>query len=112
MSHGNFNPGSHPVPELQPTCSVVLKAELPSVERELLRRYCHEIHGHDGSTLLHFLCTRIDLSHPTYLEMQTFAPKSASTTSIRVPHVYVLLIDGGAKQPDTGLISSPPLLGT
>lgn len=100
------------MPELPPTYSVVLKAELPSVERELFRRYCHEIHGDDGSTLLHFLCTSIDLSHSAYIEMQTFAPKSDRTNNIRIPHAYVLLIEGGVTRPDTGLLSSQPLLGT
>lgn len=97
------------MPALDPVYSVILKAEIPAVEREMLRRYCHEIHGDDGSTLLHFLCTHVDLSHPAYVEMQTFAPKSDSTRIIRIQHAYVLMIDGGVRKPGIGFMNNLPL---
>lgn len=96
---------------MEPVYSVILKSDIPSVERELLRRYCHEIHGDDGSTLLHFLCTGIDLSHPAYVEMQTFAPKSDTTSIIRIPHAYVLMIDGGVKKTGIGFMNNLSLPG-
>lgn len=95
----------------EPVYSVILKADIPSVEREFLRRYCHEIHGDDGSTLLHFLCTSIDLSHPAYVEMHTYAPKSDTTSIIRIPHGYVLIIDGGVKRTGIGFMNNLPLPG-
>lgn len=95
----------------KPTYSVILRSELPTVERELFRRYCHEIHGEDGSVLLHFLCMNIDLSHPTYVEMQVVLPKSQSSTTVRVPHALVLLVDGGVKKAGIGFLNQQPLLG-
>jgi hypothetical protein len=81
------------------------------VERELLRRYCHEIHGEDSSVLLHFLCSSVDLSHPAYLEMQVALPKSQSTATVRVPHALVLLVDGGTQKAGIGFLNQQPLLG-
>lgn len=87
------------MPDLQPTYSVILKAEIPSVERERLRHYCHEIHGNDGSTLFHFLCTRIDTSHCAYMTMETLMPQNAGMRTVRIPHTYVFLIDGDGDRP-------------
>lgn len=97
------------MPDPHLTYSVILKAELPSVERELLRRYCHELHSDDGATLLQFLCTSIDLSHPAYVEMQVLAPKSQSASLLRIPHAYVFLIDGGIKKSGIGFLNHSPL---
>jgi hypothetical protein len=93
------------VPEFDLVYSVVLRSDIPIMERELLRRYCHEIHGDDGTTLMHFLCTRIDLSHLIYIEMDTFSPKSETTKTLRIPHTFVLMIDGGVKNPSIGFMN-------
>lgn len=94
------------MPEFDPVYSVVLRSDIPIMERELLRRYCHEIHGDDGNTLLHFLCTRIDLSHPLYAEMDTFAPKSEVTRTLRIQHAFVLIIEGCMKNPGIGFTNN------
>lgn len=92
-----------------PIYSVLLKADLPSTERELLRRYCHEIHGTDGSTLLHFLCSRIETSHPVYLELDAMTPRRGESRHIRVPHTYVFLIDDDGESLRTDIMKTPAL---
>lgn len=81
----------------RPLYSVILKAEVPALERELLRRYCHELHGTDGSTLLHFLCTRIEPGHPHYLEFDAILPRRQGLRRLRLPHAFVFLIEGDGK---------------
>ena len=94
-----------------PTCSVILKADIPSTERELLRRYCHEIHGTDGATLLHFLCSRVDTSHPAYLALEVLTPRREETRHVRLPHDYVFLIDGNGESPQADIPDAPALPG-
>jgi hypothetical protein len=81
--------------DLRPAYTVFLKHDIPDVERELLRRHCHELHGADGHTLLHFLCTRANLAHAHYLEMDVVAPRQRGHLTLRVPHDYVLMIEVG-----------------
>lgn len=97
--------------EPKPTYRVILKSELPTVERELFRRYCHEIHGEDSSVLLHFLCTSIDLSHPAYLEMLVTLPKGQGNATVRVPHALVLLVEGGTQKTGIGFLHRAALPG-
>lgn len=97
--------------ESKPTYSVILKSDIPTVERELFRRYCHELQGEDSTVLLHFLCSTIELSHPSYLEMQVILPKSQGTSTVRIPHALVLLVDGGVRRSGIGFLNQQPLLG-
>jgi hypothetical protein len=89
--------------ELHILYSVVLKSELPLLERELFRQYCHDLHGDDGSTLLQLRCTAIDFSHALYLELVVVLPRSHEQRRLRLPHAYVLIIEGDGAQPMTGL---------
>lgn len=91
----------------QPTFSVVLRADLPGLERELLRQYCHELHGADGHTLLQLPCTRVDTTHAIYLEVEALAPKSRRVTMLRLPHAFVLLIETLAAEDAAGLAALP-----
>lgn len=91
------------------TCNIILKAELPSVERELLRRFCHEMHGADGTTLLHIPGTRMDTTHAVYLEIDALLPQNAGTRTLRIPHDHVLLIEGDGKTPLAGITKTTAL---
>lgn len=81
------------MPDARPQHTVILKGDIPDLERELLRRYCHELHGSDGCTLLQFLCADVDTRHPLYLEMDATLPRRQGTRRIRVPHALVFLIE-------------------
>lgn len=74
--------------------AVILKHGLPDVERELLRHYCHELHGSDGSTVLQFHCTRVDSSDPLYLSMDVLLPRRQGNCRLRIAHEHVFLIEG------------------
>lgn len=87
--------------------SVILKDGLPELERELLRRYCHELHGSNGATLLHFLCTSLDLDDPVYLAMDVVLPRRQGQRRLRIPHALVFLIEG-----DGHGEAAPPLAGS
>lgn len=90
---------------LKATYSVVLKANIPIAERLLFEMYCYKITSDEGEELLHFLCTEVDASHHTYIEMQTFRQDDEVLASVRVPHNYVLLIDGSEERPLIGFLS-------
>ena len=79
--------------------AVILKDGLPDLERELLRRYCHELHGSDGSTLLQFLCTRVEAGDARYLEMDVLLPRRQGHCRLRIPHEQVFLIEGDGTTP-------------
>lgn len=79
--------------------AVILKDGLPDLERELLRRYCHELHGSDGSTLLQFLCQRVDASDARYLEMDVLLPRRQGQCRLRIAHELVFLIEGDGHAP-------------
>lgn len=84
--------------------AVILKDGLPDLERELLRRYCHELHGSDGSTLLQFLCQRVDAGDPRYLEMDVLLPRRQGQSRLRIAHEHIFLIEG-----DGGTIAATAL---
>lgn len=88
-----------------PTFSVVLRPNLPPEERDFLRRFCCTARGESGTELLHFLCSRIDLSHPHYIEMETFRPSDDRTWPIRIPHHLVLLISGAESDTPIGFLT-------
>lgn len=79
--------------------AVILKDGLPDIERELLRRYCHELHGSDGSTLLQFLCTQVDSSDARYLAMTVLLPRRQGQCRLRLAHELVFLIEGDGRAP-------------
>ena len=97
MSHGA---------NLKATYSVVLRAGIPTVEAEFYRLFCGTITLDSGGVLLHFYCTRVDVSHHNYIEMQTFLPHKEGRFLLRVPHHYVLMIDGSEERPTIGFRGS------
>ena len=85
---------------LSPTYSVVIKNGIPDMERRLIEQFCCKITSQKNEQyLLHFLCTRIDLSHHAYLEMDTFRLEDKTLATVRIPHHYVLMIDGSEERP-------------
>lgn len=74
--------------------TVILKHGLPDVERELLRHYCHELHGSDGNTVLQLLCTGVDSADPRYLSMEVVLPRQRGACRLRIAHEHVFLIEG------------------
>ncbi|MES2918368.1 MAG: hypothetical protein V4729_07100 [Pseudomonadota bacterium] len=89
---------------------VILKSDIPDLERALLRRYCHELHGSDGSTVLQFLCRRLDTADARYLWMEAELPRQQGARQLRLPHDYVFLIDGDAATPARALPEPVPAL--
>ena len=89
--------------------SVVLKADIPLLERELLRQYCHEIHGDDGTTLLQLRCETLELSHPTYLEAAVLLPRNQERRHLYLAHSLVMLIDRQGMAPAPALPGSNAL---
>jgi hypothetical protein len=85
-----------------PTYSVVLRSDIPAREREFFIGFCCEITSPQGASLLHFLCTKIDVSHHSYIEMETFHPSDQELSIVRVPHNFVLLILGSEERPSIG----------
>jgi hypothetical protein len=79
--------------------SVVLRSDIPALEVELLGHFCSRITTKQGGSLLHFFCTEINLSHPFYVEMETFTPNATATRPMRIPHHYVFLISGSDSNP-------------
>jgi hypothetical protein len=77
--------------------TVILKHGLPDVERELLRHYCHELHGSDGHTVLQFLCNHVDSGDPRYLAMEVLLPRRQGSCRLRIAHEHVFLIDGSGR---------------
>ncbi|MDF2435261.1 MAG: hypothetical protein JWP44_4892 [Mucilaginibacter sp.] len=90
---------------LSPTYSVVLRSDIPPLERELLEHFCAKIISRSGEPLLHFLCTKIDLSHFHYIAMETFTSGAEDTHPVHVPHQYVLLISGDEARPSIGFLA-------
>jgi hypothetical protein len=89
------NRGAFFVADVNILFSVVLRPDLPVLERELFRQYCHDIHGADGSTLLQLRCTALDASHPVFLEVEVVLPRNLAPRRLRLPHACVLLIEEG-----------------
>ena len=79
---------------LAATYSVVLRADLPVLERELFSHLCSSITSETNGDLLHFSCTKIDTSHHFYLLMDTFKAGETKTRSVQIPHHFVFLISG------------------
>ena len=92
------------VSDLVPTYSVVLRSDLSTREKELLGQFCGKLVSSSGEALLHFQCTKIDLSHHFYIEMEAFRPGDEFTHPVRVPHHYVLLISGDETRPPVGFM--------
>ena len=87
------------------TYSVILKSGLPAREVEFLRIYCGVISSPSGGEpLMHLPCNQIDASHHMYIEIETVRQKDQAIFVIRIPHHYVLLIDGSAKRPSLGFV--------
>lgn len=85
--------------------SVVLRTAIPPEERQLLEQLCCPIPTPSGGALLELLCTRIDLSHPVYVELETFRPGDDVARLVRIPHHFVLLISGDETEAPIGFAS-------
>lgn len=94
--------------ELVAKYSVVLRSDLPPREKELLNEFCGKIGSSDGDMLLHFRCTKIDLSRNFYIEMESFKPGDEFTHPVRVPHHYVFLISGDDSRQPIGFLATHP----
>lgn len=92
------------MPVLAPAYSVVLRGNIPPAERELLSHFSHELVSSTGETLLHIQCTKIDLSHQIYIEMESFRSGDTETHPIRIPHHFVVLISGDEARPTIGFL--------
>lgn len=88
---------------------IVLRSDLPATERELLRRYCHELHGYDGSTVLQLQAHRIDCSDARYLWLEAELPRQQGRCVLRLPHDSVFLIEGDGHAAPASLL--PPAQG-
>lgn len=94
----------------RPAFSVILRSDIPDVERELLRHYCHELHGSDGNTMLQLLCTRVDSADPRYLAMEVVLPRQRGACRLRIAHEQVFLIEGdGSAATPLALAAAAPL---
>ena len=93
--------------KLKSTYSVVLRPNLPPTEKELLEHFAGKIVSKAGDELLHFLCTKVDLSHHHYLTMETFDPNDEEDiiVPLRVPHHFVLLILGEEDRKSFGFLA-------
>ncbi len=82
--------------KLEPIYSVVLRSSIPPREKEFLGAFsCGTITPDaGGESLLHFQCTKIDVSHHTYIEMETFRQEDSETSPLKIPHHFVLAIHG------------------
>ena len=86
---------------------VILRADLPPRERELLSHLAIKLTAPDlpGQELLCLPCTRIDTSHHVYLQLETFRPDDEVTVEIQIPHQYVLLISGSESRRTIGFMA-------
>jgi hypothetical protein len=84
--------------------SVILKADLPPLEFELLSHYARRVVSDTGKELLHFACTKVEDGHHYYLSIESFLPGTDITDSLRIPHHYVLFISGGEDRRQIGFI--------
>ena len=82
--------------KLEPIYSVVLRSNIPPREREFFEAFsCGTITPNtEGESLLHFQCTKIDVSHHMYIEMETFRQGDVDTSPLKIPHQFVLAIHG------------------
>jgi hypothetical protein len=83
---------------LKSNYSVILKADLPPLELELLSHYARRVVSDSGESLLHFACTKINDSHHYYLNVESFLPGEDTTDSLQIPHHYVFLISSGGEE--------------
>ncbi len=92
------------MPELREIYSVIIRAGIPERERDLLEKFCsNKITSQSKDDyLLQFLCTRIDVSHHNYIEMEAFRRGDQDTFRVLLPHQYVLMIDGSEVRPHVG----------
>ena len=91
--------------KLNDVYSVVLRDGIPIREKELLGHLCDKITNEEHGDLLHFRCTNIDLTHPIYLQMDTFKSGDVSTHPIKIPHHYIFLISGSEDTSEIGFLA-------
>ena len=92
---------------MRATYSVVLKSGLPPSERSFLSALsAMEItQGEGAEPLLEFHCTKIDVSHHTYIEMETFRPDDQVIFPLRIPHFFVLAIHHSERPKKIGFVT-------
>ena len=90
--------------ELEPIYSVVIRSGLPPRDKEFLTIFACGIITPDaeGEALIHFQCTKIDVSHHNYIEMETFRHGDSKTSPLKIPHHLVLAIHGSDQRPHVG----------
>jgi hypothetical protein len=96
------------MPELTAVYSVVLRENIPPLERELLGHYCCRITSERGGELLYFMCTEVDVFHAQYIRMETFRPGEDMTVPLQIPHWLVLLISGADARAPIGFVANQP----
>lgn len=84
------------------TYSVVLKSGLPKNEADFLEIMCFKVVSPQGGYLLEFRCTEIDVSNHNYIEMEILSRSNQHQHTVRVPHHYVLMIDGSESRKTLG----------
>ena len=54
---------------------------------------------------MEFRCTKIDVSHHSYIEAETHRPGAEGVFPVRLPHHYVFLIAGSEDRPSIGFFA-------
>lgn len=91
--------------KLKENYTVVLRSDLPPLEKEFLEQLCFKVTSKDDSFLLVFRCTEVDTSHHYFINMETFkSKKDEFTMPIQVPLHYVILISGSKDRPSIGFV--------
>jgi len=95
---------SEPMRELVAVHDVILRADLPAREREMLSHFTLKlVAAHtSGEDLLCLPCISIDASHPFYLRVETFVPGDSDAMTVHIPHHYVFLISGAEARRSIG----------
>lgn len=88
---------------MQPIYSVIIRSDIPDRELEFLNLFCHSITSPTGGPdLREFRCTKVDVLHHNYIEIETIVPSDQSLTVLRIPHHLVFLIVGSETRPAIG----------
>lgn len=75
--------------------SVILHPNIDPREIEFLSMFCYKITSPSKlADLLEFRCTKINVSHHNYIEIETLGPKDQAPFALCIPHYMVLLISG------------------
>jgi hypothetical protein len=88
---------------MEPQYSVIIKPSILPREMEFLSLFCHKITSpSELSDLLEFRCTKINVSHHSYIEMEILTPNDQVPSVLRIPHYMVFLIVGSEDRRSIG----------